>query len=177
MVKTTGGLQDAKAFSAIFCNATGMFGYYSAMPGNCFYQQATCDRASFLELVNFVSGPTAATLGLMVNGIAPQAVPVPGSGDTTTWVDRTRVCSDQYNLDANVTLAADNTPLGWSQGATAIDPLNRSCTVSNAGAAITRFAAREHRGRPGRSLCREARRCGGALLLFEHPSQPIDAYH
>lgn len=141
MVKTTGGLQDAKAFSAIFCNATGMFGYYSAMPGNCFYQQATCDRASFLELVNFVSGPTAATLGLMVNGIAPQAVPVPGSGDTTTWVDRTRVCSDQYNLDANVTLAADNTPLGWSQGATAIDPLNRSCTVSNAGAAITRFAA------------------------------------
>jgi hypothetical protein len=78
------------------------------------------------------------TFTLLVDGISPKAVPVSGPSSEVVWVDRTSTCSNRTNRDMNVTLAADNSLLGWSRGSTIYDK-DHSCSVANIGRTITQF--------------------------------------
>ena len=63
---------------ANFCNASGMFAYVSGQTG-CFYQQAICDPSGWRNSVAFLGLVGDMTFTLMIDGISPKAVPVPGS--------------------------------------------------------------------------------------------------
>lgn len=136
-----GGKKDANTFTANFCNASGMFAYVSGQTG-CFYQQAICDPSGWRNSVAFLGLVGDMTFTLMIDGISPKAVPVPGPNSEVVWVDRIRTCSNKANRDVNVTLAADSSLLGWSRGSTVYGPpgKDRTCTVINIGRTITQFA-------------------------------------
>ena len=159
-MQTTGGLQDANAFSAVFCNASnaggagggGLFAYYSNQAGNCFYQRASCDRAGFSAALDFLGD---GTLSLLHTGIDPKATATAGPGGTgeVVWMVRTSTCSGTKNCDANVTVAAaagafDGVLLrSWATGAAVIDPIDQSCSVAYTRANLSSFlpAARSDR--------------------------------
>jgi hypothetical protein len=130
---------DEKRFSAIFCNASGMFAYYSEMEGNCFYQQTTCDASGFRDSIDFLFDDT---LTLMYQGIDPHALPeaaADGQPGHVTWMVRKSTCSDQYNIDHNVTVDGDGSLVGWSKGQAVVDPLSHACSVRYQERAITDF--------------------------------------
>ena len=138
----TGGMSF---FTANFCNASGMFAYVSA-PTGCYYQSAGpfCDKDGWMNSEAFLELVHDNTFELLVDGISPQAVPVPGPSGEVVWMDRTPTCPNlDANRDVNVTLAADNSLLSWSRGSTMYGPPGskpRSCTVSNDVYTVTRFA-------------------------------------
>ena len=137
VVRTTGGRQNSKAFSAVFCNSTGMFAYYSSMPGNCFYQRSTCDRKGFQYALNFLHDDT---LSLMANGIDPKATRLKGASGEVVWDVRSRTCSNTSIMDNNVTFASDSvTLIGWAKGGAVVDPISRSCSVHYTTETISHF--------------------------------------
>jgi hypothetical protein len=144
-LQKTGGLGY---FTANFCNASGMFAYVSAATG-CYYQRGgpagVCDINGWRNAEAFLGLVHDNTFELLVHGIGPDAVRVPGPSGEVVWMDRTPTCPNlDANQDVNVTLAADNvTLLGWSRGSTVYGPPGttpRSCNVSNDVYDVTQFA-------------------------------------
>ena len=139
-LKKTGGSQDKQAFEAIFCNATGLYTFFSAQAGMCYYQQSkTCNDLSFRNAVAFLTFAKDDTLSLLMNGISLEAVPHSLSNGTIVWSERTPTCSNESFLYVNVTLSAENALLAWSRGSSVINPLDRSCKVTNRGRTFTKF--------------------------------------
>ena len=141
-MRKIGGSQDLQAFEAIFCNATGLYTFYSAQAGNCYYQQSnSCDDPSFRNAVAFLADARDDTLILLVNGINPKSVPFSSSTGNIVWSERTPACSDEAFLYVNVTLSTDNALLAWSRGSAVINQLNNTCTVTNTGRMFTNFVS------------------------------------
>ena len=115
LVKTTGGA-DVKAFSAVFCNSSGMFAFYSSQPGNCFYRKSPCSHHGFQSSLDFMLDDA---LSLVYGGINPKAKPFPRSSGEEVWVYRTVTCSNTTNLDYNVTVRQSHNAtllVGWTNG-------------------------------------------------------------
>jgi hypothetical protein len=139
-LKKTGGSQDEHAFEAIFCNATGLYTFFSAQAGMCYYQHSkTCDDNGFRNAVAFLTFARDDTLSLLVNGIDSQSVPFSSSSGNVVWSERTPTCSNELFLDVNVTLSSDNDLLAWSKGSSVVNPLDHSCKVTNRGRTFTAF--------------------------------------
>ena len=150
-VLKTGG--TSSYFTANFCNASGMFAYVSYQePGAsqvaCYYQRAgpagVCDQDGWMNSKAFLGLVHDSTFELLVEGISPKAVPVPGPGGEVVWMYRTPTCPNlDASRDVNVTLAANDSLLSWSRGSTLYGPPGskpRSCTVTNDVFTVTSFA-------------------------------------
>lgn len=145
-MRQTGGTAGQHSFTANFCNASGMFAYFSAQSG-CYYQRAglagACDYDGWMNSRAFLGLVHDSTFELLVKGISLKAEAVPGPSGEVVWMDRTPTCPNlAANRDDNVTLAANDSLLGWSRGSTIYGPPGsnpRSCTVANDAYMVTRF--------------------------------------